>query len=90
MHIGRKGESRLSDRCGQLLGNYRLVRLLGQGGFSDVYLGEHVHLNTSAAIKILRTQLAEDGMDNFRTEARTLAHLKHPNIVQVLDFGWRA
>jgi serine/threonine protein kinase len=77
----------LSDSTGQLLGNYKLVRLLGQGGFSDVYLGEHVHLNTYAAIKILRTRLAEDSVENFRTEARTLAHLKHPNIVQVLDFG---
>jgi serine/threonine protein kinase len=77
----------LSDRTGQLLGNYKLVRLLGQGGFSDVYLGEHVHLGTYAAIKILRTQLADDGIENFRMEARTLAHLKHPNIVQVLEFG---
>lgn len=75
------------ERTGQLLGNYRLIRLLGRGGFADVYLGEHIHLNTYAAIKILRTQLAEDGMENFRTEARTLAHLRHPNIVQVLDFG---
>ena len=75
------------DRTGQLLGNYKLVRLLGQGGFSEVYLGEHIHLNTLAAIKILRTQLVEDNVENFRTEARTLAHLKHPNIVQVLDFG---
>ncbi len=64
-----------------------MVRLLGQGGFSNVYLGEHIHLNTYAAIKILRTQLAEDSVEDFRTEARTLAHLKHPNIVQVLDFG---
>ncbi|HXZ03330.1 MAG TPA: protein kinase [Ktedonobacteraceae bacterium] len=75
------------DRIGQLLGNYRLVRVLGQGGFSDVYLGEQVHLNTFAAIKILRTQLAQDNVENFRMEARTLAHLNHPNIVQVLDFG---
>ncbi len=77
----------MSDSTGQLLGNYKLVRLVGQGGFSDVYLGEHVHLNTYTAIKILRTRLAEDSVENFRTEARTLAHLKHPNIVQVLDFG---
>lgn len=77
----------MSDRTGQLLGNYKLVRLLGQGGFSDVYLGEHVHLGTYAAIKILRTQLADDSIENFRMEARTLAHLKHPNIVQVLEFG---
>jgi serine/threonine protein kinase len=77
----------MSDRSGQQLGHYRLVRLLGQGGFADVYLGQHIHLNTSAAIKILRAQLAEDGIENFRAEARTLAALKHPNIVQVLDFG---
>ena len=77
----------MPERIGQQFGNYRLVRLLGQGGFADVYLGEHVHLNTYAAIKILHTKLAEDGMEDFRTEARTLAHLKHPNIVQVLDFG---
>jgi serine/threonine protein kinase len=77
----------MASRVGQLLGNYRLLRLLGQGGFSDVYLAEHIHLNTYAAIKILHTQLADDNLESFRTEARTLAHLKHPNIVQVLDFG---
>lgn len=77
----------MSDRVGQVLGNYKLLRLLGQGGFSDVYLAEQVHLGTYAAIKILRTQLTEDNREKFRTEARTLAHLKHPNIVQVLDFG---
>lgn len=43
----------MSGRVGQHLGNYRLVRLLGQGGFADVYLGEHVHLNSQAAIMIL-------------------------------------
>src|SRR5579863_1763942 len=75
------------DRTGQTLGNYRLIRLLGQGGFSDVYLGEHVHLSVYSAMKVLRTQLAVDSIEDFRTEARTLAHLKHPNIVQVLDFG---
>ena len=77
----------MSERSNQLLGNYRLVRQLGQGGFSDVYLGEHIHLGTHAAIKILRTQLAEDSVEAFRTEARTLAGLQHPNIVRVLDFG---
>ena len=76
-----------TDRTGQLLGNYRILRLLGQGGFADVYLGEHIHLNTQAAIKLLRTHLVDDSIDNFRSEARTVAHLVHPNIVRVLDFG---
>jgi serine/threonine protein kinase len=77
----------MADLVGRQFGNYHLIRLLGQGGFADVYLGEHIHLNTLAAIKVLRTQLVEDDITNFRTEARTIAHLKHPHIVQVLDFG---
>ena len=75
------------DRVDQQLGNYRLVRLLGQGGFADVYLGEHVYLETQAAIKVLQTQLAREDMEQFRLEARTIARLEHPHIVRVLDFG---
>ena len=43
----------MSDRIDQQLANYHLIRMLGQGGFADVYLGEHVYLNTPAAIKML-------------------------------------
>src|SRR2546430_3039652 len=77
----------MADRVGQQLGNYQLIRLLGQGGFAEVYLGEHIHLGTPAAIKVLHTQLTSDDMDKFRTEARTIAHLIHPYIVRVLEFG---
>src|SRR5947209_4401423 len=77
----------MADRVGQQLGNYRLIRLLGQGGFSEVYLGEHIHLGTQAAIKILTDRLTSGEIDQFRNEARTIAHLRHPNIIQVLDFG---
>ena len=77
----------MTDRTGQQLGNYRLLRLLGRGGFATVYLGEHIHLNTLAAIKVLDTRLSSDGIDQFREEARTIARLEHPNIVRVLDFG---
>ena len=77
----------MTDFVGQQLGNYRLVRLLGQGGFADVYLGEHLYLNTKAAIKILQTRLTNEDSSNFQNEARTIASLMHPNIVRVLDFG---
>ncbi len=77
----------LPNHVGQQLGNYRLIRLLGEGGFAQVYLGEHVHLGTQAAVKVLHTQLTNQDIEAFRTEARTIAHLIHPHIVRVLDFG---
>ncbi|MEO9057471.1 MAG: protein kinase, partial [Ktedonobacteraceae bacterium] len=77
----------MSDRVGQQLGNYRLVRLLGQGGFADVYLGEHIYLKTPAAIKVLQTRLVQDDLQVFLKEARSIANLVHPNIVRVLEFG---
>lgn len=77
----------MADRTGRQLGNYRLVRLLGQGGFADVYLAEHIHLGTQAAIKVLSMRLTSDNVEHFRTEARTIARLIHPHIVRVLDFG---
>src|SRR6266487_3035506 len=75
------------QREGQQLGNYRLIQLLGQGSFSEVYLGEHNHLHTQTAIKVLHGQLAKNDVEGFLTEARALAHLRHPHIIQVLDFG---
>ena len=75
------------DRVGQQLGNYRLIRLLGRGGFAEVYLGEHVRLGTHTAVKVLYTRLANrDDVENFQKEARTIAHLEHPHIVRVFDF----
>src|SRR5438477_11709814 len=75
------------DRVGQQFGNYRLIRSLGHGGFADVYLGEHVHLDTQAAVKVLHAQIGSDATQRFRQEARIIAHLQHPHIVRVLDFG---
>jgi len=77
----------MTDYVGQQLGNYRLIRLLGKGSFAEVYLGEHIHLSTQAAIKVLHTQLTSDDVDNFRNEARIIARLIHPHIVRVLEFG---
>jgi serine/threonine protein kinase len=79
----------MDNRIGQRLGNYRLVDLVGVGSLTKVYLGEHVHLNTLAAIKVLDVPLASESTSvaRFRIEAHVLAKLVHPNIVQVLDFA---
>jgi len=75
------------EREGQQLGNYQLIHLLGQGGFADVYLGEHIYLKTQAAIKILQMRLGKEELEGFLNEARTVARLVHPHIVRVLEFG---
>ena len=50
-------------------------------------LGEHVYLNTQAAIKVLQTRLAEDEREHFLHEARIIARFVHLHIVRVLEFG---
>ncbi len=77
----------MADNIRQQLGNYRLIRLIGRGGFAEVYLGEHIHLGTQAAIKVLQTRLAGEDQQRFFSESLTIARLRHPNIVRVLDFG---
>jgi len=72
---------------GQQLGNYRLMSLLGRGGFAEVYLGLHTFLQTLAAIKVLHTHLSDEDRSRFLVEARLIGQLDHPHIVRVLDFG---
>jgi predicted ATPase/class 3 adenylate cyclase/DNA-binding CsgD family transcriptional regulator len=77
----------VTNRVGEQLGNYRLIQHLGRGNWASVYLGQHIHLHTEVAIKVLHEQLANHELSRFLTEARTIAHLRHPHIIQVLDFG---
>jgi serine/threonine protein kinase len=77
-----------SDRIGQQIGNYRLVRLLGCGGFACVYLGQHVTIRKKlAAIKILHAHVGERVQEEFQQEAEIIESLKHPHIICLLDFG---
>ena len=77
----------MTNHLGQQIGNYHLTKLLGEGGFAEVYLGEHIYLKTEAAIKVLQMHLAREDREDFLKEARIIAGLKHPHIIRVLDFG---
>jgi serine/threonine-protein kinase len=69
------------------LGNYRLLRQLGAGAMSVVYLAEHELIHRRAAIKVLSQDAEFDAssIERFRREARAAAALDHPNIVRVDD-----
>jgi len=80
----------MNYQSGQQFGSYRLQHLLGQGGFAEVYLGEHILLGTQTAIKILhQDHMRPDEQKTFAQEARTVANLIHPHIVRLLDFGFQ-
>ena len=67
---------------------YRIVRPLAEGGCGEVYLAAHTRLPGSFAVKVLRARLTRDreALARFRQEAEITSTLRHPHIVQVLDF----
>src|SRR5262249_38251544 len=74
---------------GQLVGNYRVVAPLGEGGMGAVYLAEHPVIERRAAVKVLHAELAAqpEVVSRFWNEARAATAIGHPGIVQVIDFG---
>jgi len=77
---------------GRTLGKYRIIEHLGSGGMAEVYKAYHPGLDRYVAIKVLHSFLAdeEDFLTRFRREARVVAMLRHPNIIQVYDFDFDA
>lgn len=76
---------------GQILDEkYRLDRLLGQGGMGAVYLATHLGTERYVAVKLINPQFMgnEAFVERFKREARAAGRLRHPNIVDVTDFGF--
>ena len=71
------------------LGQYQLHRRLGAGGMGEVYLGEHLLLKRSCAIKLIRPEQAGDPitLTRFSREVQAMATLTHWNTVEIYDYG---
>jgi serine/threonine-protein kinase len=78
-----------SDLTQRMLGEFRILRRLGQGGMAEVYLAEQTSLKRNVAVKVLHKDRVADPsyLPRFKTEALAAAALNHPNIVQVLVIG---
>src|ERR1051326_2849639 len=81
----------LEKYVGEILDEkYRLERLLGQGGMGAVYLATHLGTERFVALKLITPQFMRDEefVERFRREARAAGRLRHPNVVDVTDFGF--
>lgn len=78
----------MTDLAGKTLGKYQVIERLGRGGMADVYKAYQPGLERYVAIKVMHSHLSEDGdfITRFQREAKAVAGLRHPNIVQVFDF----
>ncbi|HKV88356.1 MAG TPA: HD domain-containing phosphohydrolase [Candidatus Dormibacteraeota bacterium] len=74
---------------GLTLGPYRIIERIGRGGMATVYRAYHAGLDRHVAVKVLPEFFAEDEgyRERFQQEARSIARLKHPSILDVFDFG---
>src|SRR6266849_8731596 len=77
------------DMVGQTLGHYRIIKQVGYGGMSTVFLAEDINLGREVAVKVFwpRPGETKDFLRRFGREARVLAQLDHPNILPVYDYG---
>lgn len=78
----------MPNLTGQMLGKVRVDMFLAKGGMAEVFIGTHTTLHRAVAIKFLKGDLQDEPelRERFEREARVIAMLRHPNIVQVHDF----
>jgi serine/threonine-protein kinase len=93
---GRSSRWRRKQLIRDRLGNYDIGELIGSGGMGSVYLGTHQHLRRPVAIKVLTTDdlhsespssRDEHSIARFEREVRLTASLRHPNTIEVYDYG---
>ena len=74
---------------GEVVGNFKIIDLIGQGGMGEVYRAEHVLLGKRAAVKVLLPErcASNDIVDRFFNEAKAASLIDDPGIVDIFDFG---
>jgi serine/threonine protein kinase len=79
----------MTDLIDQTIGSYRIEESMGTGGLSQVFRARHIHRDIVVALKVMHESLSRSPgfEDLFRREAKVIAALRHPHIVEVLDFG---
>src|SRR3954469_11360562 len=75
---------------GTIVGTYRILRKLGEGGMGAVFIGEHTLLGRKAAIKVLLPELSthQEIVQRFFNEAKAVTQIADRGIVKVFDFGY--
>ncbi len=78
----------MSTWSGKTLGKVLIGELIARGGMAEVYYGMHTTLNRKVAVKIMRDHVDGDPETRmrFEREARVVASLRHPNIIQMYDY----
>jgi serine/threonine protein kinase/Tfp pilus assembly protein PilF len=78
----------MADLSGTTLGKYQVIERLGRGGMAEVYRAYQPSMDRYVAVKVMHAYLADDKdfTERFKREAKSVGALRHPNIVQVIDF----
>ena len=78
----------MPEWLGKTIGKVQIEKILARGGMAEVYLGTHLTLERPVAIKLLHSHIEEEPslLERFHREAKVVAGLRHPNIVQIYDF----
>lgn len=89
MNVEKLTKTNGDDMIGRQFGNYLVTKLIGRGGMGAVYLAEHPEIGRKVAVKVLAPHLgSQPGLaQRFVAEAKAIARIDHPNIIDIYDFG---
>lgn len=78
----------MPEWIGHIIGKVWIEKFLARGGMAEVYLGTHLTLERPVSVKVLNSHIESEPelLTRFQREAKVVASLRHPNIVQVFDF----